>query len=69
MSRLLWAGVALLLACASPALAQFWPVVPLGPAGHGGAAPSTFSNFAVGEAYMNKGIASNYATGSGYLND
>lgn len=31
--------------------------------------PSTFSNFAVGEAYMNEGIASNYATGSGYLND
>ena len=37
--------------------------------GGSGPPPSTFTNFAVGEAYMNEGIASNYATGSGYLND
>ncbi len=69
MSRWLWAGLALLLACSAPASAQFWPVAPSGQAGRGGAAPSNFSNFAVGEAYTNEGIASNYATGSGYLND
>ena len=31
--------------------------------------PSAFSNFAVGEAYMNKVMASIYAAGSGYFND
>ena len=60
-------ALAAMLFASVSALAQFGGL--LGTSRSSAPPPSTFFNFAAGEAYMNEGIASNYATGSGYLND
>ena len=66
MNRWLWAGVALLLACASPALAQFWPVAPLGQAGHGASSYVGPGDVVSGAAawYGLRGYNAAYSTGS-----